>query len=190
VTEPTLPERVGDAPAPWREPGADIAAGAAGAALFVGGQVRSTDGTPLAGAELEAWHAGAEGEYDSTSPALPRGRWRCGDDGRYRFRTVLPTPYALARDGPLPRLLDALGREPWRPAHLHFVVQAPGHVPVATHVFQRGSPYLDDDAAFGVRQSLVAEWVHHEPGVAPDGTRCEEPFHSLQFDFVLEKSAA
>jgi hydroxyquinol 1,2-dioxygenase len=83
-------------------------------------------------------------------------------------------------------MLQALGRHAWRPAHLHFMVSAPGHRRLTTHVFRNGDRYLDSDAVFGVRSSLIADWVQHPPGTAPDGTTCDISFYTLDFDFVLE----
>jgi hydroxyquinol 1,2-dioxygenase len=86
-------------------------------------------------------------------------------------------------------MLDALGRHPWRPAHLHFMITAPGYERLVTHVFRDGDKYLDSDAVFGVRSSLVAQWIPHEEGVAPDGTRMNTPFSTLEFDFILNRSS-
>jgi hydroxyquinol 1,2-dioxygenase len=85
------------------------------------------------------------------------------------------------------RMLAAVGRHPWRPAHLHFMLQAPGYQTLVTHVFRDGDRYLDSDAVFGVRSSLIADWVRHEPGRAPDGTRLDVPFYTLEYDFVLHR---
>jgi hydroxyquinol 1,2-dioxygenase len=82
-------------------------------------------------------------------------------------------------------MLAALDRHPWRPAHLHFMIKAPGYETLVTHVFRNGDKYLDSDAVFGVRSSLIAEWIRHEPGTAPDGTRMEKPYYTLDFEFVL-----
>jgi hydroxyquinol 1,2-dioxygenase len=87
-------------------------------------------------------------------------------------------------------MLDALGRHPWRPAHLHFMISAPGYERLITHVFRDGDQYLDSDAVFGVRQSLIADWQRHEPGATPDGGSSAVPFYTLDFDFVLHQAAA
>ncbi|MBS0344038.1 MAG: hydroxyquinol 1,2-dioxygenase, partial [Proteobacteria bacterium] len=118
-----------------------------------------------------------------------RGRLRSGADGRFHFRSILAVPYPIPHDGPVGRMLEALGRHPWRPAHLHFMIVAPGHERLITHIFREGGTYLDSDAVFGVRSTLVADWVRHEPGPAPDGTRCEVPFYTLHYDFVLNPAA-
>jgi hydroxyquinol 1,2-dioxygenase len=106
-------------------------------------------------------------------------------DGRYHFRSILAAPYPIPHDGPVGGMLAALGRHPWRPAHLHFMIEAPGYERLITHVFRAGDEYLESDAVFGVRSSLVADWVRHDPGAAPDGSECATPFHSLRYDFVL-----
>ncbi len=188
-TEPTVfgPFHVEGAP---RVPsGGDVAAGAAGEPCWVQGRVLGLGGAPLPHADIDVWQADAEGLYDVQRPALahPQARavLRADADGRYRFWTVLPEPYPIPTDGPVGRLLEATGRHPWRPAHLHFMISAPGHERLITHVFRRGGRYLDSDAVFGVRPSLVADWVRHEPGVAPDGSRRDTPYWTLDFDFTL-----
>lgn len=93
---------------------------------------------------------------------------------RYHFRSILAVPYAIPHDGPVGAMLQATGRHPWRPAHLHFMVKAPGYETLITHVFRNESDYLDSDAVFGVRQSLVCDWVRQ-----PDGS------YLMEFDFIL-----
>jgi hydroxyquinol 1,2-dioxygenase len=85
-------------------------------------------------------------------------------------------------------MLKALGRHPWRPAHLHFMIEAPGYERLITHVFRSGDKYLDSDAVFGVRSSLIANWQRHDPGTAPDGTQIDTPFSTLDFTFVLNRA--
>jgi hydroxyquinol 1,2-dioxygenase len=99
-------------------------------------------------------------------------------------------PYPIPHDGPVGAMLGALGRHPWRPAHLHFMIEAPGYETLITHIFRRGGRYLESDAVFGVRSSLLADWVRHEPGVAPDGTAMDRPYHTVSFDFVLNPAGA
>jgi hydroxyquinol 1,2-dioxygenase len=193
-TEPTVfgPFHVEGAP---RYPlGADIAAGAAGEPCFVQGRVLDARGGPVPHAELDVWQADAEGFYDVQRPGLghaqARGVLRADARGGFRFWTIVAEAYPIPTDGPVGRLLEATGRHPWRPAHLHFMITAPGHERLVTHVFRRGDRYLDSDAVFGVRPSLVADWVRHEPGVAPDGSRRDAPYWTLDFDFVLNPAAA
>lgn len=169
--------------------GGDVANGAAGEPCFVRGRVRSIDGRAVPGAEIQVWQADAKGFYDVQYADLgehrARGRLHADADGGYRFKTILAEAYPIPTDGPVGRLLDATKRHPWRPAHLHFMISAPGYERLITHVFRDGDQYLDSDAVFGVRQSLVADWVRHEPGSAPDGTRQARPFYTLDYDFVL-----
>ncbi|TCW77874.1 hydroxyquinol 1,2-dioxygenase [Burkholderia sp. SRS-46] len=174
----------------------DIANGACGEPCFVNGHVRALDGTPVAHALLDVWQADQDGHYDVQLPACDdgaiahraRGRLRTDADGRFAFRSILAEPYPIPHDGPVGALLDALGRHPWRPAHLHFMIQAPGYETLITHVFRDGDRYLDSDAVFGVRSTLVADWVRHPPGIAPDGTRVDVPYYTLDFDFVLNRA--
>jgi len=179
--------------APQYENGADISNGAKGAPCFVSGQVRDLDGTPIAGATIDVWQSNEEGFYDVQAPGehehRARGRLRSDDDGRFRFRSILAEAYPIPHDGPVGKLLAAVGRHPWRPAHLHFMIQAPGRETLVTHVFRAGGRYLESDAVFGVRSSLIADWVRHEPGVAPDGKRLDVPFYTLAYDFVLDRQA-
>jgi hydroxyquinol 1,2-dioxygenase len=174
--------------------GDDLCPGAAGEPCYVHIRVCSPGGTPIAGAEVQVWQCGADGRYDAQDePAGPglraRGRLLTGADGCVHFKTVVAAPHAVAHDGPVGRLLRALGRHPWRPAHLHFMISAPGHERLVTQVYRRGDPYLDADAVFGVRSSLVADWVHHEPGRTPDDHTSDVPFTTLDFTFVLNGSA-
>ncbi|WP_431825097.1 intradiol ring-cleavage dioxygenase [Burkholderia sp. F1] len=174
----------------------DIANGACGEPCFVNGHVRSLDGTPVAHALLEVWQADQDGHYDVQMPAgddgsiahRARGRLRADANGRFAFRSILAEPYPIPHDGPVGALLESLGRHPWRPAHLHFMIQAPGYETLITHVFRAGDRYLDSDAVFGVRSTLVADWVRHAPGSAPDGSRVDTPYYTLDFDFVLNRA--
>lgn len=164
--------------APHYAQGADVANGAVGEPCQVHGRVLSLDGQPLAGAAVEVWQADAEGKYDVQYEGLDRAQARgvltSDADGRFEFRTIVAEPYPIPTDGPVGDLLEATRRHPWRPAHLHFMISATGHERLVTHVFRDGDRYLDTDAVFGVRQSLVADWVRHADGS-----------YRLDFDFVL-----
>jgi hydroxyquinol 1,2-dioxygenase len=169
--------------------GGDIARGAKGVPCWVSGSVRSTDGTPVAGARIEVWEADEDGFYDvqyAGDRSAGRGWLRSGPDGEYRFWSVLPSPYPIPHDGPVGALLAAAGRPPMRPAHLHFKVDAPGHRTLITHIFVAGDPHLGSDAVFGVKESLVVEFAEHEPGTAPDGRPVGTRWTSAEFDIVLE----
>jgi len=173
--------------------GGDVANGAKGEPCYVRGTIRSIDGTPVGGATIEVWQADAEGYYDVQYADLTEHRARgtlvADAYGGYHFKTIVAEAYPIPHDGPVGTMLEALGRHPWRPAHLHFRITAPGYQRLTTHVFRDGDQYLDSDAVFGVRSSLVADWLRHEPGPAPDGTQSGVPFYTLDFDFVLNPVA-
>ncbi|WP_048440293.1 intradiol ring-cleavage dioxygenase [Caenimonas sp. SL110] len=164
--------------APHYALGDDIANGAKGRPCVVRGTVRNLDGEPVPGAVLDVWQSDDEGLYDvqheHLGHAQARGIITADEQGRFHFRTIVAVPYAIPHDGPVGQMLKATGRHPWRPAHLHFMVKAPGYETLITHVFRKGSDYLDSDAVFGVRQSLVCDWVEQADGS-----------FAMAFDFVL-----
>jgi hydroxyquinol 1,2-dioxygenase len=139
------------------------------------------------------WQADEKGFYDvqykDDDAHRARGVLHSLADGSYHFRSIVAQPYPIPHDGPVGKMLAGLGRHPWRPAHLHFMITAPGYQRLVTHVFRDGDAYLDSDAVFGVRSSLIAQWVAHPEGTAPDGTRMDKPFSTLEFDFVLNRSS-
>jgi hydroxyquinol 1,2-dioxygenase len=159
ATEATVlgPFHVDDAPR--AEQGQDIAAGAPGRPLDVDIVVRSSDGSPLAGAEVDVWQADEDGLYDVQAGTQRRARalFKTDAEGRLRFRAIVPTGYPVPTDGPVGRMLVASGRHPWRPAHIHFIIKAQDHETLTTHLFREGDPYLDSDVVFGVRKSLVTK---------------------------------
>jgi hydroxyquinol 1,2-dioxygenase len=106
------------------------------------------------------------------------------------FWSITPHYYPIPHDGPVGDLLQATRRHPYRPAHLHFMVEAPGHETLVTHVFVEGDPYLDSDAVFGVKNSLIDSFPLQQPGVAPDGRRMDEPWRRLNYRFGLKRAAA
>lgn len=178
--------------APTYENGDDISNGARGEPCLVSGTVRGIDGKRIAGAQMDVWQSDDEGSYDVQRPDLDhaegRGHLRTLEDGRYFFKSIVAVPYPIPHDGPVGQMLEKLGRHPWRPAHLHFMIQAPGYETLITHVFRSEGTFLDSDAVFGVRSSLIADWKRHEAGVAPDGTPMSEPFYTLEYNFVLNMS--
>jgi hydroxyquinol 1,2-dioxygenase len=169
--------------------GGDISAGAPGSPCHIEGSVRNTDGEPVAGAMLEIWQSDDDGQYDVQYSDLTeprgRGRLRADAEGRYAFWTVHPRSYPVPDDGPAGEMLAAGGRGAMRPAHVHFKVSAPGHRTLITHVFTADSEHLDDDAVFGVKQSLIVDFTSHAAGEAPDGRRLDVPFHTARFDIAL-----
>ena len=116
-----------------------------------------------------------------------RGRIRTDAAGRYWFRSIKPTFYPVPTDGPVGRMLRKMGRHPNRPGHIHMIVSAPEHLPVTTHLFVADSDYLDSDAVFGTKESLVVQFERHPAGVAPDGSHVETPFYTVEYEFRLSK---
>lgn len=164
--------------APHYALGEDLANGAEGRPCRVQGSVKGVNGQPLAHARIEVWQSDEKGLYDvqyaDRSQHQARGILSADAQGRFHFQSILAMPYPIPHDGPVGDLLKATARHPWRPAHLHFKISAPGHETLITHVFRRGDPYLDSDAVFGVRESLITDWVEQADGS-----------YRLDYDFVL-----
>jgi alcohol dehydrogenase class IV/protocatechuate 3,4-dioxygenase beta subunit len=170
--------------------GGDITGAAKGRPCYVSGSVHGTSGEPVPGARIEVWESDEDGFYDVQYPdgrIGGRGWLRSAPDGAFRFWSVRPAPYPIPDDGPVGDLLTAAGRGPMRPAHLHFKVDAPGYRTLITHIFVAGDPYLDRDAVFGVKESLITDFAEHPPGAAPDGRILGEPWTSVTFDIVLAR---
>ena len=174
---------------PKAELGDDIANGAPGQPCLVSGKVLNTKGEPVAGALVETWQADDEGFYDvqkDLDAPQNRGHLTTDAEGNYWFWAVRPVAYPIPDDGPVGELLRAGGRGPMRPAHIHFMVTAPGYARLITHVFAAGDPYLDTDAVFGVKQSLIADFAGHPAGTtAPDGTTPDRRYYAVHYDLVL-----
>lgn len=182
------------AAAPELPLGTDISPGIAGEPMFISGRVSDPDGRPIAGAVIDTWHSDDDGYYDvqkldEHGHFAMRARFRTDADGRFHYRTIKPAAYPIPHDGPVGRMLEAQGRHPWRPAHVHFMIAAPGYETLVTHVFEAGDQYLDSDSVFGVKQSLIREWPRHPAGTAPDGTAVDQPFATLTYDFGLKPAA-
>jgi hydroxyquinol 1,2-dioxygenase len=177
--------------APHYENGDDVGNGAKGEPCFVTGRVTGLEGEPISNARIDVWQADSDGFYDvqyaEAASAHGRGTLHSLADGSFHFRSITAESYPIPHDGPVGRMLAALGRHPWRPAHLHFMIDAPGYERLITHVFRSGDKYLDSDAVFGVRSSLIANWERHESGKAPDGSEQTSPFSTLDFTFVLNR---
>lgn len=169
--------------APHYELGADVSNGAKGAPCWVEGRILGLDGEPIPNATINVWQADDDGlydvQYEDLGHSQARGILKSDAQGRYYFKTIVAEPYPIPTDGPVGVLLDATKRHPWRPAHLHFMVEAPGYQRLITHVFRDKDGYLDSDAVFGVRQSLVADWVQQSDGS-----------YRMDYDFVLPKIGA
>jgi protocatechuate 3,4-dioxygenase beta subunit len=175
-----------------REYGASIAEEPAGEPTWVHGYVRDVDGKPIAGAELDVWQNGGDRMYAVQNPDAPehhlRGRFRTRDDGSYAFLAVRPVPYTIPDDGPVGRMLAATERHPWRPAHIHMIVRAPGYRTVATHIFDAASDYLDSDAVFAVKPSLLREFVRGADDDPERPVGVTSPWWSVENDLVLVAS--
>lgn len=169
--------------------GDDIANGASGEPCYMYGRVLSTTGDPLPEAHIEIWQADDNGFYDvqnkESSQVYGRGHLHTDSKGNYYFWSVRPEAYPIPNDGPVGELLDAANRSPMRPAHVHFMITVPGYKTLITHVFKEGDQYLDSDAVFGVRSSLITDFERHEPGIAPDGKKLDVPFYIMHYDFFL-----
>ena len=161
--------------APVRGYGDSIGERRSGMPVRVRGRILGTDGAAIAGAAIEVWQNDTNELYSVQDPDAPeghlRGRFVSEDDGRYAFVGVRPVPYRIPYDGPVGEMLEATGRHPWRPAHIHIAVSAHGYEPLATHIFDAESPYLDSDAVFAVKPSLIRSFERRQPDDvdAPDG---------------------
>lgn len=176
---------------PPLEVGGDLKQNNAGEPMLVHGRVLNADGQPVVNAQLDFWQAAINGKYWQQDPAQDqhnlRFRMITGEDGVYAFTTVRPAPYTVPYDGPVGDLLRAGGRHAWRPAHFHFIVSAEGLRPLTTEVFFADDRYIDEDAVFGVRESLLVNTrLDADPALA-QRYRLPLPFHSVEFDFRLSR---
>lgn len=173
--------------------GAEIASpGTQGERVYVEAAFTAPDGTPLSGAQVDVWQSDGDGYYDVQRPELDaanlRGRFHADAQGKVRFWSITPQYYPIPYDGPVGDLLKATKRHPYRPAHLHFMVSAPGFETLVTHVFVAGDPYLDSDAVFGVKKSLIDAFPQQPPGIAPDGREMKAPWRRLTYRFGLKRA--
>lgn len=194
ATESTVlgPFHVTDAPVMAN--GADICLDGKGEPLVVHGKVTSADGAPIEGARLDVWQANSEGFYDVQQKGIQpdfnlRGIFLSEPDGAYWFRGVKPQHYAIPSDGPVGEMLDKLGRHPHRPAHLHYIVDAQGYEPVTTHIFVPDDPYIDSDAVFGVKRSLLADFVKVDDPQRAERFGVANPYWEVESNFVLAREA-
>jgi hydroxyquinol 1,2-dioxygenase len=175
--------------------GANISEGIDGEVMFVQSRVTDLAGKPLAGAEIDVWHADDDGFYDSQKadyaahgPSL-RARFVTDADGRFSFRTILPCSYPIPTDGPVGDLITATQRHPMRPAHVHFLVKAQGYEPLITHVFLDGDQYLRSDVVFGVKEELIARVEQRSDPALPNGESVSGPWHLMSYDFQMKPGA-
>jgi protocatechuate 3,4-dioxygenase beta subunit len=168
----------------------NIAAGQPGEPIIVYGKVTTSDGRPIPQAKVDIWQASGDGFYDVQLADLNgamglRGIIRTDEAGEYRFRSIKPASYPVPNDGPVGELLRKLGRHPYRPAHIHFIVSAEGYQPLITEIFVEGDSYLESDAVFGVKDSLVAEFVQVDSAEEASSYGFQPPFYKVEFNFVL-----
>ena len=171
--------------------GADISNGVAGTPMFVTARVVDEQGRPIAGAQVDTWHSDGTGFYDVqlTEPLhgefAMRALLTTDEDGRFWYRSITPRYYPVPTDGPCGEIMRAANRSVMRPQHVHFWIQADGYQPLITQLFLKDDPYIDCDAVFADQTSLQADFVRHQPGIAPDGTTVDEPFVTLDWTFTL-----
>jgi protocatechuate 3,4-dioxygenase beta subunit len=180
--------------APSLEMGADLSKDGKGDPLWVSGRVLDSNASPIADALLDVWQTSSDGFYDIQDRSQPemnlRGVFKTGADGRFFFRSIKPTAYPIPADGPVGQMLTALGRHPMRPAHIHFIVSAAGFEPVTTHIFVAGDPYLESDAVFGVKDSLIVPFVRRDDPAAAADRGVAAPYYTAEYDFVLVRCAS
>ncbi len=160
--------------------------------VIVSGHVRNVMGEPIEDAVLDVWHSSPEGLYDvqtSDGAMDRRGKLRTGENGRFEFRTTMPAAYPIPTDGPVGKMLEAMGRHPMRPAHIHFIVTAPGYEPLTTHLFVAGDEYLESDAVFAVKESLIVDFQRHDSQEEAVSRGTNAPFWTMEYDLVLNPVA-
>jgi hydroxyquinol 1,2-dioxygenase len=172
--------------------GTDISASLPGERMFVQSRVTDLKGKALAGVVVDVWHADDDGYYDSQRPDYEtkgpssRARFITDADGRFFFRTILPCSYPIPTDGPVGEMILQVRRHAYRPAHIHFLVDAPGYEPLVTHVFIEGDKYLDSDVVFGVKNDLVSKVEKRADKVMPDGKPADAPWHLMTYEFRMK----
>lgn len=180
--------------APELEMGANICLDQKGEDMFIAGRILDTTGKPIENAVIDVWQANDEGFYDVQQQGIQpdfnlRGIFRTGADGRYWFRAVKPKYYPIPSDGPVGQLLAELGRHPYRPAHLHYIIKADGFDTLVTHIFDPDDPYINSDAVFGVKESLLAEFKRTDDPARAKDYGFAGAFWDVEHDFVLASSS-
>lgn len=160
-----------------------------GDVLFFKGKVRDVQGKPVAGAELDLWHADADGLYSNIHPNIPlwnlRGRFKTDQRGDFEVRTILPPPYEIPKGGPTGQVLKTLGRHFFRPAHLHVKVRHPGFAETTSQIYFLGGQYLDSDVANAVRDGLVATLERRDDEKEMRSRGLDRPYYVVSYEFVL-----
>lgn len=176
--------------APEMEMGANICLDGKGEPMLVHGRILDTDGNPLQGVTIDVWQANDEGFYDVQQKGIQpdfnlRGKFATGPDGRYWFKAVKPKFYPIPDDGPVGQLLDKLGRHPYRPAHFHYIISKEGYDPLTTHIFDPDDPYINSDAVFGVKESLMAKFEPIEDSAKQAENGFDGLYYDVEHNFVL-----
>ena len=170
--------------------GATISQDGRGEPAILSGHVLNTEGQPIPNALLDVWETNEDGLYEQQDPRQPdmnlRGKFRTDNVGRYLIAAIRPVAYPIPSDGPVGQMLGATARHPYRPAHIHLLVSAEGYVPVTTHLFDRESLYLDSDAVFGTKASLLVDFVAQNDPDQAAYYGVTNPFYAVNYDFVLK----
>lgn len=159
-----------------------------GPGLFFRGKVTGVDGAPIAGATLDVWQASPVGLYENQDESQDdfnlRGKFTTDAEGGFHFRSVKPAGYPVPTHGPVGVLLRAQNRVPMRPAHIHFIVTAPGHKTLVTQIFSDSPQALAADVVFGAKRQIIGDFVQHdEPH--PDYPGAPVPFYTCEYEFKL-----
>lgn len=178
--------------APELPMGSNICLDEKGVPMLVKGRILDTDGTPIDKVKIDVWQANDEGFYDVQQKGIQpdfnlRGVFRTGEDGAYHFKGVKPKYYPIPDDGPVGKLMGALGRHPFRPAHLHYILEADGFETLTTHIFDPDDPYIHSDAVFGVKESLMAKFDLIEDAGKIAEAGMDGPYYEVVHDFVLAR---
>jgi len=170
--------------------GASISQDGRGEPAVFSGRVLAPGGTPIPGALLDVWETNENGLYEQQDPDQPdmnlRGRFQTDAAGRYTFTGIKPVSYAIPDDGPVGQLLRVLGRHPYRPAHVHFIVSAAGYRPTPLPLFVKGDPSHDSDAVFAIHDALVVDFIRHDTPAEAYARGFIAPFYTVTYDFVLQ----
>ncbi|MBW4707243.1 intradiol ring-cleavage dioxygenase [Roseobacter sp. YSTF-M11] len=176
--------------APELPMGSDICLDQKGDPMLVKGRILDASGAPINAVKIDVWQANDEGFYDVQQKGLQpdfnlRGVFRTGPDGSYHFKGVKPKFYPIPDDGPVGQMLTRLGRHPYRPAHLHYILEADGFETLITHIFDPDDPYIHSDAVFGVKKSLLAKFDLIDDPARIAAAGFDRPYYEVVHDFVL-----
>ena len=170
--------------------GSNICLDGKGHPMLIKGRILNTNGDPIEGTKIDVWQTNDDGFYDVQQKGIQpdfnlRGVFRTGADGAYTFWGAKPRFYPIPDDGPVGKLLGSLGRHPYRPAHLHYILEADGYEKLVTHIFDPDDKYIHSDAVFGVKESLLAKFDLIEDQDRIKVEEADGPFYEVIHDFVL-----